>query len=193
MGPRMIWGKRDELVAGSLRHLHAEETDTAKSSPRGWHRVCSVYPLIFRARPALFGLVLFVPSFLFFPSHAAAAENEDMAALRRMLGELKAENRKLSERLSALEGTSAPRHSAATAAKAAAAVHPARVVQPAPVAATPPVLPAPDLSETAAKRPLNERVRELEIGWAANENATRQILRDTLNKTGPKINNFLSL
>jgi hypothetical protein len=61
------------------------------------------------------------------------------------------------------------------------------------VAATPPVLPAPDLSETAAKRPLNERVRELEIGWAANENATRQILRDTLNKTGPKINNFLSL
>jgi hypothetical protein len=33
----------------------------------------------------------------------------------------------------------------------------------------------------------------LEIGWAANENATRQILRDTLNKTGPKINSFLSL
>jgi hypothetical protein len=192
MGPRMIWGKRDELVAGSLRHLHAEETDTVKSSTRGWHRVCSVYPLIFRARPALFGLVLFVPSFLFVPSCAVAAENEDMATLRRMLGELKAENRKLSARLSALEGA-APRHSAATAAKPAAAVHPVRVVQPAPVAATPPVLPAPDLSETAAKRPLNERVRELEIGWAANENATRQILRDTLNKTGPKINNFLTL
>src|SRR5882672_5580231 len=190
MGPRMIWGKRDELVAGSLRHLHAEETDTVKSSTRGWHRVCSVY--IFRARPALFGLVLFVPSFLFVPSCAVAAENEDMATLRRMLGELKAENRKLSARLSALEGA-APRHSAATAAKPAAAVHPVRVVQPAPVAATPPVLPAPDLSETAAKRPLNERVRELEIGWAANENATRQILRDTLNKTGPKINNFLTL
>ena len=57
----------------------------------------------------------------------------------------------------------------------------------------PPVLPEPDLSEAAAKRPLNERVRELEIGWAANENATRQIIRDSLSKTGPKINSFLSL
>ena len=57
----------------------------------------------------------------------------------------------------------------------------------------PPALPAPDLSEAAAKRPLNERVRELEIGWAANENATRQIIRDSLSKTGPKINSFLSL
>jgi len=37
----------------------------------GWHRVYAVYPLIFRAAPALFSLVLFVPSY------AAAAENED--------------------------------------------------------------------------------------------------------------------
>ncbi len=187
----MIWGKRDPLVAGSRRRWHAAETGTVKSTTRGWHRVHSVYPLIFRAVPALFSLVLFVPSY------ATAAENEDMAALQRMLRELKAENRKLSERLGALESASAPRRTeralaqerpapAATAAKPAPAV----VVAP-PVAPT--VLPAPDLSETAAKRPLNERVRELEIGWAANENATRQIIRDSLSKTGPKINSFLSL
>ena len=37
------------------------------------------------------------------------------------------------------------------------------------------------------------RVSELEIVWAAQENATRQIIRDSLSKTGPKINSFLSL
>src|SRR4029453_13721009 len=119
------------------------------------------------------------------------------ASLRRMLGELKAENRKLSERLSALEGTSAPRRTKPAPvqvrpAPAAAAANPASVVVAAPSSA-PPALPAPDLSEAAAKRPLNARVTDLEIGWAANENATRQILRDTLSKTGPKINSFLSL
>jgi hypothetical protein len=187
----MIWGKRDPLVAGSRRRWHAAETGTVKSTTRGWHRVHSVYPLIFRAVPALFSLVLFVPSY------ATAAENEDVAALRRMLGELKAENRKLSERLSTLEGASSTRRvkpapaqqrRAPTATEAAAA--PTVVVAP---TVAPPSLPAPDLSEAAAKRPLNERIRELEIGWAANENATRQIIRDSLSKTGPKINSFLSL
>lgn len=189
MGPRMIWGKRDERVAGSGRCWHAVETSTVKSTTRGWCRVCSVYPFVVRAAPALFGLVLLVPSY------AAAAENQDIAVLRRMLGELKAENRKLSERLSALEGTSPARRTKPPAAHQ----HPAPAVtaaKPAPTVLSPPVapaLPAPDLSEAAAKRPLNERVRELEIGWAANENATRQILRDTLSKTGPKINSFLAL
>jgi len=133
---------------------------------------------------------------LFVPSYAAAAENEDVAALRRMLGELKAENRKLSERLSALEGASAKRRTRPAVvqerpALVATAAQPAPTVLSPPV--DPPVLPAPDLTEAAAKRPLNERVKELEIGWAAQENATRQIIRDTLNKTGPKINNFLTL
>jgi hypothetical protein len=36
-------------------------------------------------------------------------------------------------------------------------------------------------------------VKELEIASAAHESATRQIIRDSLSKTGPKINNFLSL
>ena len=133
--------------------------------------------------------MLFVPSY-------AAAENEDVAALRRMLVELKAENRKLSERLSALEGTSPARRTK----PAAVHQHPAPAViatKPAPTVLSPPVdppaLPAPDLSEAAAKRPLGVRVSELEIVWAAQENATRQIIRDSLSKTGPKINSFLSL
>jgi hypothetical protein len=186
----MVWGKRDELVAGSRRRRLAVEHGTVKSATRGWYRVWSVCPLMFRAVPALFSLVLFVPSY------AAAAESEDVAALRRMLGELKAENRKLSERLSALEGASAKRRTRPAVvqerpALVATAAQPAPTVLSPPV--DPPVLPAPDLTEAAAKRPLNERVKELEIGWAAQENATRQIIRDTLNKTGPKINNFLTL
>jgi len=191
MGPRMIWGKRDDLVAGSGRRRHATVTGTVKSTRRGWRRIYYVYPLAFRVVPALFSLALFVPS------HAAAAESEDVAALRRMLGELKAENRKLSERLSALEGTSAARRTGRAPAQERPA--PAAIAEKlAPTAAVappvaPPTLPAPDLSETAAKRPLGERVRELEISWAANENATRQIIRDSLSKTGPKINSFLAL
>jgi hypothetical protein len=112
-----------------------------------------------------------------------------------MLGELQAENRKLSQRLSALEGASAARRteSAAVRQRPAPAVIAAKPA-PAPAVESPPVaLPAPDLSETATKRPLNERVRELEIGWAAQENATRQIIQNTLSKTGPKINSFLAL
>src|SRR2546421_12845509 len=103
MGPRMIWGKRDERVAGSRRRWHAAETSTVKSTTRDWYRVCSVYPFVFRAAPALFSLILLVPS------HAAAAENEDIADLKRMLQELKAENRKLSQRLSTLERAPAAR------------------------------------------------------------------------------------
>src|SRR6266853_1093627 len=134
MRPRMISGKRDEFVAGSRRRRHAAKIATVELTERGWHRICAVYPLIFRAAPALFSLVLLVPSY------AAAAENEDMA-----------------------------------------------------VGSPPVALPAPDLSEAATKRPLDQRVKDLEIGWAAQENATQQIIRDTLSKTGPKINNYLAL
>jgi len=183
----MISGKRDEFVAGSRRHQHAAKIATVELTERGWHRICAVYPLIFRAAPALFSLVLLVPSY------AAAAENEDMAVLRRMLGELKAENRKLSQRLSALEGGSAARHTKPAAAHESPASA-AAAAKPAPAVGSPPVaLPAPDLSEAATKRPLDQRVKDLEIGWAAQENATQQIIRDTLSKTGPKINNYLAL
>ena len=189
----MIWGKRGKLVAGSRQSLYLREIGTPEPVTCGSHRFHSVHALILRTAPALFGLGLL------FPSCAAAAENEDIAVLRRMLGELKAENRKLSERLSALEGKSAPRRTRSAPAQERSsptviAAKPVPVVDAPPVAApNPPPLPVPDLSETGAKTPLNERVRELEIAWAAQENATRQIIADTLNKTGPNINKYLSL
>jgi len=129
--------------------------------------------LIFRAAPALFSLVLFVP-FL-----CRRAENEDMAVLRRMLGELKAENRKLSQRLSALEGASTTRRTVPAAAHERPGTcrncgeTPHRRLPSPPV-----VLPSPDLSETATNKPLGQRVKDLEIGWAAQENATRQIIQE---------------
>jgi hypothetical protein len=186
MGPRMIWGKRDERVAGSARRWHAAEIGTVDSSVRDWQRVHTV-PSIFRATPALlFSLALFAPSCV------AAAENEDVADLRRMLQELKAENRKLSQRLSTLESAPAARRTKPKATyERPTAV--ATAAKPAPVVEAPPALPEPDLSDAAAKRPLGVRVKELEIVWAAQENATRQIIRDSLSKTGPKINSFLSL
>lgn len=150
-----------------------------------------MYQLIVSGAPVFFSLALLVPS------HAAAAENDEIAVLRRMLGELKAENRKLSSRLSALEGgTSVQRaapHRRATPV-ATAATPAATVVKPVlPAEASAGALPAPDLSEAGPKRPLAARVTDLEIAWAAQENATRQIIGDTLKKTGPQINSFLSL
>jgi hypothetical protein len=127
------------------------------------------------------------------PSCAVAADSEDVADLRRMLQELKAENRKLSQRLSTLESVPAARPTKPAAAHEHAAPA-ATAAKPAAAVASPPVaLPSPDLSETATKRPLDQRVKDLEIGWAAQENATQQIIRDTLSKTGPKINNYLAL
>jgi hypothetical protein len=190
MGPRMIWGKQDERVAGCGRRWHAAETGTVKSTKRGRYRPRSAHPFAFRAAPALFGLILLVPS------HAAAAENEDIADLKRMLQELKAENRKLSQRLSTLERAPAARR-ATPATTHARPVAVANAAAPAPAVgappADPPALPTPDLSEAAAKRPLGVRVKDLEVIWAAQENATRQIIRDSLSKTGSKINSFLSL
>ena len=188
----MISTKRDEFVGKFGWRRHADEIGAVEPTV-GRGRRNAVYPLIVRTTSAAFALVLLAP-------HAAATESDDIAALRRMLGELKAENHKLSERLSALEGASAERRTTPALARerpapAAVAAKPVTAAaKPAPAAevatAAPP---SPDLSENAARRPLAERVKELEIGWAAQENATQQIIRDTLAKTGPKINNFLAL
>jgi hypothetical protein len=196
----MIPTKRYQFVGEFRRRRRAAEKGTIGSTASGWRRYV-VFPLAAGATPALFSLVLLAPSY------AAATENEEIAVLRRMLGELKAENRKLSERLGALESATAPRRTspavarerptpaAAAATPAAAAATPAATAaKSAPaVEASAGVLPTPDLSEAAAKRPLSERVRDLEIGWAAQENATQQLIRDTLAHTGPKINSFLAL
>jgi hypothetical protein len=198
----MISGKREEFVATFGRRCHAARNQTENSSARTWVRACAGHPLIARAAPALLSFALLVPSY------AAASEDDDVASLRRMLGELKAENRKLSQRLSTLEGAAATKRAApavprerpaaapaATTSVTATATTPvATATRPAaPAEASAAVLPAPNLTETGERRPLPERVKDLEIGWAAQENATRQIIGDTLNKSGSKINSFLSL
>jgi hypothetical protein len=178
-------GKRDQFVGRSRQRRRTIEIRTADSTVGGSYRFHAMYPLIVPATSALLGF-FFVPC-------AAAAESEDIAALRSMIGELKAENRKLSERLSTLEGASTPRRSAPAAARERPAPAATTTKPAAPAEASAAVLPAPDLTEAGAKRPLTARVNDLEIAWAAQENATRQIIADTLNKTGPKINNYLSL
>lgn len=136
------------------------------------------------------------------PSDALAADTEEIRLLRHMLGELKAENRKLSERLSALEDATATKRAVRTrsppvamtaAAPTPIAPPPTATTAAAPAVAPVAVLPAPDPSDTGGKRPIADRVKDLEIAWAAQENATRQIIGDTIKKTGPKINSFLSL
>jgi uncharacterized coiled-coil protein SlyX len=151
-------------------------------------RAHAVRPPSARAALALGSLALLAPSY------AAAADNEDVAELRRMLRQLQTQNRELSRRLGALES--------AREAPAAPRTKPARAQQrrtPAPTAAASPVVASPPAAQPlpeprdTTKLGLLERVKELEIGWAAQENGTRQIIRDALSKTGPKINSYLAL
>jgi uncharacterized coiled-coil protein SlyX len=127
------------------------------------------------------------------PSCGAAAE--DVAELRRMVKELQAQNRQLSQRLGTLESAREP--SAASRTRPTSAhERPA----PAPIAAQPstvvvssqaaPLVPGPPDTRTLS---LDQRVQELELQRAAQEQATRQIIQDTLIRTGPKINSFLAL
>src|SRR5215510_8121726 len=157
------------------RMISIERSEVRAARPRG------------RAALALVSLALLAPSY------AAAADNEDVAELRRMLQEVQAQNRELSRRLGALE--SAREASAAPRTKPArerpspgpAAVKPSAVAASSSAAA-----PLPEPHDTS-KMGLEERVKELEIGWAAQENATRQIIQNALSKTGPKINSYLGL
>src|ERR1700747_2544477 len=101
MRPNMIPTKRDKFVSGFIRQRRrAAEIGTVGSAACGWQRYV-MFPLAVGATPALFSFVLLAPSY------AVAAENEEIAVLKRMLGELKAQNNKLSQRLSALESASA--------------------------------------------------------------------------------------
>jgi uncharacterized coiled-coil protein SlyX len=180
-------------------------------------RMISIGRTTMRPRSARAALALVSLALLASPC-AAAADKEDVAELRRMLRELQAQNRELSQRLGALES--------AREAPAAPRTKPARAQEPPtptpdnspswlsrwPADAKGRPTPARDMSPSwlaAAKHSsaartlpeprdttgmgLAERVKELEVAWAAQEHATQQIIRDTLSKTGPKINSFLAL
>lgn len=168
-------------------HRRIKETGGESSRLPGAH---ATPPRPVRAALALVGLALLGPS------PAFAAEKEDVVELRRMLQELQAQNRELSRRLGALErarreATAAPRTKPASA-EARPTSAPAAPASSQAVAAPRAAPPLPEPRDTTGMG-LEERVKELEVGWAAQENATRQIIRDTLAKIGPKINSFLSL
>jgi uncharacterized coiled-coil protein SlyX len=123
------------------------------------------------------------------PSYAAAADNEDTAELRRMLREVQAQNRELSRRLGALESA---REAPAASRTKPASPKEARAEASSAVA-SPGATPRPPEPTDTSELGIEDRVKELETKQAAQENATRQIIRDTLSKTGPKINNYLAL
>ncbi len=147
-------------------------------------------------RTLFFGAALAIVSLaLFTPSYAVAAESEEKADLRRMLRELQAQNRVLSRRLGALER--------AQAVAAAQPTEHARAQRTKPATSTA-AKSAPELEQPgeAARLPeprdttklgLEQRVKALETGRAAQEDATRQIIGDSLSKTGSKINSVLAL
>jgi hypothetical protein len=117
-------------------------------------------------------------------SPAAAVTDEDVVELKRSIEELRLQNRKLTERIGALEAEkSAPKPAS----------------RPAPVTAPPP--PERITKNAGEERPpaadrsagdLEQRVKELELAKTAQQSATRQIIQESMAKSGSKINEFVT-
>ncbi len=107
-----------------------------------------------------------VASVLLFGSPPARAADAEIEELKRAVQILQTQNQDLMRRLNSLE-TSLQGGPGSRAASA--------------------------LVNDPNQAQLLQRVRELEIGKAANEQATRQIIQDSLAKTGSKINDAVSL
>jgi uncharacterized coiled-coil protein SlyX len=122
------------------------------------------------------------------PIPALAATDDDVAELKRALEELKAQNQSLARRLATLEADKSQRKPPASARPEP----PPKVAQhqpePQPRTETPPSQPP----ETTGGLNLEQRVRELELGKAAQEDAVRSIIGDSLAKVGSKINEFVT-
>jgi hypothetical protein len=137
---------------------------------------------------------------LSFPSWAESTEDE-VAELKRALKELQAQNRQLSKRVTTLEAAkSEPAQEKARrgpAKKATRELSPASPPDPAAEEAPP----EPPQQVNVGTAPvgierteqLEQRVKELEIGKTAQEDATRSIIRDAFSKLGPNVNEFLAL
>ena len=122
--------------------------------------------------------------------------------------ELMAKNKELAERLSVLE-TAATRRldppPAAPPKPRTADTGPDKPPVKSPNPARPPVrpptppgsaAPAPEAAASAPasdRRPLEQRVRDLETARIAQESAVRTIIQDSFSKTGSKINEFVTL
>ena len=127
------------------------------------------------------------------------AKADDLSDMKQALKQLQEQNQTLMRRITALEAEQAAQRQARQ-----------RPAQPAPAQAptgAPPSQPPPDQappSQTAGQagtappapasnEELDRRVRDLETTKAAQEDATRSIIRTAVQKTGPRINEFLSL
>jgi hypothetical protein len=133
---------------------------------------------------------------------AWAASDAEVEEMRRAVMELRAQNRELTRRLNALEAEAEQqRRRPATAQRGAPAVAPP---PPVPVARAPqreearPAPPPGDAVEGQGPREpgraqLEQRVRDLEIARAAQEAATRSVIRDALSSVGPNINQNIAL
>ncbi|HYZ33833.1 MAG TPA: hypothetical protein VE684_16310 [Crenalkalicoccus sp.] len=133
-----------------------------------------------------------------------AASDAEVAELRRALQDLQAQNRELARRLNALE-TEASEQRRRQAGPQRAARQPTSAPRTAAVPARAPeqaeVTPSQPGTAPAESRPrprtspeeLEGRVRELEVAKAAQENATRSIIRDALSTLGSNINQYVAL
>lgn len=127
---------------------------------------------------------------------AWAASDAEVAEMRRLLQELQAQNRELMRRLNTLEAEIEQQRRGAA---------PQRRPGPAPAPETSPFASAPRApapqgapAATEARRvptteELERRVRELELARAAQESATRSIIRDALTSLGSNINQYVAL
>lgn len=131
--------------------------------------------------------VLLCAGLLFQPVLVHGAESDDVAALKRAVEELKAQNRDLANRLANLEGEKPIRK-----APAARTEHPAGVAQRPPEAVA---KSERDMSQPPVKvniPNLEQRVTELEIAKTAQEDSVRSIIQNSFAKTGSKINEFVT-
>jgi hypothetical protein len=109
------------------------------------------------------------------PAFPSAADN--LADLKRALEELKVQNRELARRITALEAETAETKQATLS-------------QPAPMLR--PSQPPPKAAQKENEN-LEERVNELEVTKAAEEDSIRSIIQSALSKIGPQINEFVTL
>jgi hypothetical protein len=112
------------------------------------------------------------------PSRAAGSDAPAIADLVRAIQALQDENRALAQRLAALEAEKAER---------------ARVGPTAGVPKNDGAERQPARADGAEKSRLEQRVAELELAKAAQEDAVRSIIRDSVSTLGSKINQSVSL
>jgi hypothetical protein len=143
-----------------------------------------------------------------FSCWAAAASVDEIAEMKRAIEALQAQNRALAKRVETLEAEKSARESVAqreraqkkkeeaygqpTRAEGKKREPPERPPEEVQTARSPPNTETSPPTTQEQER-LERRVRELEIAKAAQEDATRSIIRDALSKVGSNINEYVSL